>query len=584
MIDPILSISFSMHSNKGVYALLLGSGVSRSASIPTGWEITLDLIRKLAHLKKQDCEPNPAKWYESTFSETADYSKILNQVAKTSSERSQLLRSYFEPSEEERQQNIKTPTTAHRSIAKLVKDGYVKVIVTTNFDRLLEKALDESGITPTVISTPDAVNGAPPLTHISCAIIKLHGDYLDTRIKNTSKELETYSKRMNDLLDRVFDEYGLIICGWSGEWDTALRKAIQRCNSRRFTMYWAFKDSLSDKAKELINLRKAEALKIETADLFFEELTEKVLAINEFEQPHPLSSQAAIAIFKKYLEEEKYKIRLHDLVRNEVEKLRDNISVVHFPTQGVEFSADELVRRTQKYLALTSILQSMMITGGYWGNESIESLFTKSLERLCDNLQDRNGLKVWLDLRLYPALILLFSTGLAALASENYHLLGSLLTKPTSKYDYPGPEPLIFSLFPSAVIDQNAGRQFPNMERRYTPTSDHLVEVLRKPLIEYYPNQKEFEDAFDKLEFLISLVTVDLHIQRSLDPWFPIGRYGWRSSRRIQDNIFARTKSEIEKEGQNWLPLKAGMFGGFAVRANNALTIVTDRTNRLGWL
>src|SRR5262249_21141580 len=117
MIDTILSLAFSMHSNKGVYALLLGSGVSRAAGIPTGWEVTLDLIRKLAHMKGADCEPDPAKWYEGTFSEEADYSKILKSVAKTSSERNKLLKAYFEPTEDERHHDIKTPTNAHKAIA-----------------------------------------------------------------------------------------------------------------------------------------------------------------------------------------------------------------------------------------------------------------------------------------------------------------------------------------------------------------------------------------------------------------------------------------------------------------------------------
>lgn len=36
--DPTTQIAFSMFENKGVYAVLLGSGVSRSAGIPTGWE------------------------------------------------------------------------------------------------------------------------------------------------------------------------------------------------------------------------------------------------------------------------------------------------------------------------------------------------------------------------------------------------------------------------------------------------------------------------------------------------------------------------------------------------------------------
>jgi hypothetical protein len=39
VIDPLISLAFAIQSNKGVYALLLGSGVSRAAQIPTGWEI-----------------------------------------------------------------------------------------------------------------------------------------------------------------------------------------------------------------------------------------------------------------------------------------------------------------------------------------------------------------------------------------------------------------------------------------------------------------------------------------------------------------------------------------------------------------
>lgn len=45
MIDPVHSLAFSIQANRGVYAILLGSGVSRAARIPTGWEITLDLVR-----------------------------------------------------------------------------------------------------------------------------------------------------------------------------------------------------------------------------------------------------------------------------------------------------------------------------------------------------------------------------------------------------------------------------------------------------------------------------------------------------------------------------------------------------------
>ena len=52
-IEPILNLAISMHANPGVYALLLGSGVSRSAGIFTGWEIVLDLVTRIAHLQGQ---------------------------------------------------------------------------------------------------------------------------------------------------------------------------------------------------------------------------------------------------------------------------------------------------------------------------------------------------------------------------------------------------------------------------------------------------------------------------------------------------------------------------------------------------
>jgi NAD-dependent SIR2 family protein deacetylase len=43
--------------------------------------------------------------------------------------------------EEDRQEGRKTPTAAHRAIAALVRSGYIRVLITTNFDRLLEESL-----------------------------------------------------------------------------------------------------------------------------------------------------------------------------------------------------------------------------------------------------------------------------------------------------------------------------------------------------------------------------------------------------------------------------------------------------------
>ena len=141
MIDPVDSLAFSIQSNRGVYALLLGSGVSRAAEIPTGWEITLDLIRKLAAASSHSADPNPAAWYREQYGEAPEYSKLLDELVKTQTERQQLLRPYFEPNEQEREDGLKQPTAAHRAIARLVAQGFIKVVITTNFDSLIETAL-----------------------------------------------------------------------------------------------------------------------------------------------------------------------------------------------------------------------------------------------------------------------------------------------------------------------------------------------------------------------------------------------------------------------------------------------------------
>ena len=212
MIDPLTQLAFSIHSSKGVYALLLGSGISRAAQIPTGWEVTLDLIHKLAAIEQKDCEPDPAAWYSRVFGKEPGYSDLLAELALTPAERTNALRAYFEATPEERDEGKKIATVAHKAIARLVKAGYLKVIVTTNFDRLLEEALAAEGADPTVIATADMAKGAIPLAHSSCTVIKVHGDYRDTRLRNTAEELSTYDPEMDKLLDRIFDEYGLLVC------------------------------------------------------------------------------------------------------------------------------------------------------------------------------------------------------------------------------------------------------------------------------------------------------------------------------------------------------------------------------------
>jgi hypothetical protein len=199
--DVLTQLSFALFENKGVFAVLLGSGLSRAAEIPTGWEITLDLIRRVALVQGIAEQPDWAKWYRETTGQEPNYSTLLEELAGSPDERRAILNRYIEPTEDDREEGRKIATAAHHAIAQLVRQGYIRVIITTNFDRLIENALREIGIEPTVVASVDALSGAEPIAHSACYILKLHGDYKDTRILNTDAELSTI--RRNSIVNSI---------------------------------------------------------------------------------------------------------------------------------------------------------------------------------------------------------------------------------------------------------------------------------------------------------------------------------------------------------------------------------------------
>ncbi len=67
MISDLDALVFSLHHNRGVYALLLGSGVSKAAQVPTGWEVIQDLIRKLAQSQGEEIPEDPEQWCRGLF-------------------------------------------------------------------------------------------------------------------------------------------------------------------------------------------------------------------------------------------------------------------------------------------------------------------------------------------------------------------------------------------------------------------------------------------------------------------------------------------------------------------------------------
>jgi hypothetical protein len=590
MIDPTTALAFSMYENKGVFALLLGSGVSRAAQIPTGWEITLDLVRRIAGLTGITDQPNWAKWHHEQFGKEPSYSELLDQLSITPDERRSILHSYIEPTADDFAEGKKVPTKAHHAIARLVQAGFIRVIITTNFDRLLENALRDVGVEPMVIKSDDDLKGAVPLIHSRCFILKVHGDYLDTRIRNTERELSAYTPEVDVLLDRVFDEHGLIVCGWSADWDPALKAAITRAPNRRYPLFWATRGKASQLAQDLIALRGGKEIIIEGADPFFENLERLVRIQSDLQQPNPRSTELMVASAKKYLGKPEYRIQLGDLIQEETKHLITSTQSGPFASQG-NLDKTWFINVISRYEGSSEPLARIFGVLGRWGLGAEFDDATEIIKRFAAR-GSGNGSVIILALETYPAVLLLYAYGIGLLKAKRFKELFRLFSAEVTTARSNELSPLVQSFFLDSWSrgDNDWWKLLPGFDGR-TALSNHLHDIFALWTDDYLLGLDEFTLLFEEFELLGSLAYLttiaDLKtLKEAATPdtwgcgfvWAPPGRIAWDSSNRerilksftnpekvklILDAGFARGEEEFLREALAGL---RRLFGRISMR------------------
>lgn len=497
------SLASSMHAGPGSYALLLGSGVGRSSGVPTGWDVTVDLIKRFAAALGQDHGGDPVSWYRNHTGGEPDYSVLLEDLAPSPEDRRNLLEGYFQPTDDERDEGIKMPGVAHRAIADLVKAGIVRVIVTTNFDRLLEQALTDVGVQPTVIASAAHAQGALPLVHNRCTIIKVHGDYLSPDLKNTVEELDRYDPAIDALLDRVFDEYGLAACGWSATWDIALRNALLRAPNRRFATYWMHRGDIAAHANELIAHRGAIRMQITDADAALDELANTVAALEDAIDSDPHVTAAAVARLKRYLSDPVHRIRLHDLMLTETDRLIDAVAnlLVNAPDANPVY-----LERLREYEIASARLMTLLATGAYFSrSEDHDQILAAAIDRLANRQTERAGNVVLIELQQYPALLAMYATAIGAAAADRIGPIARILgTVEVTKRAETMPVGVAVSSW--QILNYDMMRtNVPGLERHKVPHSQRPYEVLRPAVQEIIPDDRRYEKLFDQIEYLFGL-------------------------------------------------------------------------------
>lgn len=573
--DPILRLAVALHHGKGAYALLLGSGVSRSAGIPTGWEIVLDVVRQLAASSGEQCEPGTeVAWYEDRFSTKPTYDGLLDQVTGFKVERAQLLAGYIEPTNEDRADGTKIPQEAHHAIARLVSSGYIRVIITTNFDQLLEEALRAINVVPRIVATAEAVEQALPLTHQQCTIIKVHGDYASGELKNTSEELSEYDARLNRLLERVFGDFGLIICGWSAEWDGALRAVLGANASRAYSTFWAVRGQVRDEAAAVLSSRSGRAvIHIDGADSFFHTLDEKAHAIQQMLQSPTLTADVARATLERYLEDPyAHRIRIRNLVMTEIQQAVAWLDQYVFPLSP-PLSPEQAASETSELVTVLQPALAMFIVAGRWGEREQQETLKDALERVMDTSSGQDVALRWAGYWAYTTYLLLYAGGIAAVLGERYEMLNGLLTAPTTEHLEPGRRmPLTWALGTHSYHSLGAHiSQVKLGPKVYTPLSDQLRNDLLPQFTGLVSSETRYDEYFDRFEYLLALVYRDIDLRQGNNGgWAPVGRFCGRLGEGNPHGVMLQIEREIGARQDSWPLLRAGLFDGDLDRLNEA--------------
>jgi hypothetical protein len=216
--------------------------------------------------------------------------------------------------------------------------------------------------------------------------------------------------------------------------------------------------------------------------------------------------------------------------------------------------------RLHQYEALVERLLAMLCALAYFDTGNNTNLLTKCIEWLVPDVA-RGGAYNWIDLQDYPALLLLYGAGLAALAAGRYDNLAAVLRQPESR-DASRSEkvPAIRRLHVWSVF-RNTFKQVPrpNAENEYTPANNYIADLMRPVLYAYLPNESEYTESFDTFEYLLALTHLDLVAGSSFLRGAFATRLECESVEEARVYRFFKKDLDLGTDGEL---VRAGFFGG----------------------
>ena len=315
------------------------------------------------------------------------------------------------------------------------------------------------------------------------------------------------------------------------------------------------------------------------------EVDELVSVPSVMPMAHTENTGDIIDLIKEYLSDPRYTIKLHDLA---IQKLRETLLLTsedNFAIGDVEWTLEEFNRRLKEYEQILEDLQRISCCIAYWGKQEHIPVLKTVLTRLTDRLEPKSGKRVWLALRWYPMILLLYSAGISALSADNYSNLAAMLLSRVGSSRSTGASTELTLAIGDAILELarlEVFKQLPGHERHYVPRSEYLFKLLQPMFDDLLFLGRDYEQYFDRFEVLLALVHADLYKIEIKHVWGPIGRFGWKFKHR-DVNPLKEIVEEAERQKESWGPLKAGLFGGDYSRFSSISSEYVELISGLKW-
>lgn len=345
MLKTLLYTLKESSENGKRYCFILGAGVSKSSGIPTGLELSKRWLEEL-HKMYTDSELNQLQ----NNIGISDISLISENYFNIYD-----LRFYPEYSNGyaylEKVMECAQPSAGYYPLAKQLTTTENNLVITTNFDSLIEDALFVYTDKKPLVVNHESLAGYIDTTVNRPLIAKIHRGMFFKPL-NRQKEIEGLSIEWKNVLTKVFQTYTPIVIGYAGG-DHSLMSFLQDESLCLDGLYWCYYkyDSISEEIQNLINKKRGYLVAIEgfdemmymLADAFsYEDPAEHIMKTAEEKQSLYKHQTDDIITRMQQISNPtpaqiEIKISLESLLRQQIEQLEEKISKT--PNNSVLYAA-----------------------------------------------------------------------------------------------------------------------------------------------------------------------------------------------------------------------------------------------------